>query len=555
MMPRDHTCSQHMVVTGHPLATEAAYEILESGGNAIDAAACAGLTLCVVAAEHVNLGGIAPILVYSASERRVYSIAGVGRWPARMSPDWFVRCHDGQIPVGVARTVVPAAVDAWIKVLRRWGTMSFSQVAAAAIGHARLGFRVLRHTAQVIRAYAKDFMLFPANAAIFMPGGEPLKEGTTLVLAELAATLQYLADQEAAHAKGIRDRGLDAVHAAFYRGDIAREIVRFQEEYGGLLTMDDLADFSSGVEEPLSSEWDGLKLHVGDTWCQGAVLLQMCNMLDAGRLRQLGHNTPAFIHEIASIATLALEDRDRFYGDPRLVRVPIATLLSEGHARTQRARIRRSPEDDAAVAQPEAAEGAFGGDTAQVSVVDGFGNAVSATPSDPSYFGGPIIPQLGMLASPRGLQSRADPRHPNSAAPRKRPRVTPCPVLAVGLDGLLMPLGSPGSDVIVQALLQFLVNLRLFSLSPQAAAEAPRFASFDFESSAPPNTRLPLALSLERRLDTRVGEDLERRGYRVRWWPEYASLAGAVAAVVADPKRGVITAAADPRRPTAAAGR
>ncbi len=233
--------------------------------------------------------------------------------------------------------------------------------------------------------------------------------------------------------------------------------------------------------------------------------------------------------------------------------VPIGELLSDAHARTLRSRIRREPSPETVTA-PAATERAFAGDTAQVSVVDRFGNSVSATPSVPSYFGGPIIPKLGILASPRGLQSRADPRHPNSAAPGKRPRVTPSPVLATGPDGLLMPFGSPGSDVIVQALLHFLLNLRLFSFSPQAAAEAPRFASFDFESSAPPNARLPGALSIERRLDPALGEEMERRGYRVRWWPEYASLAGAVAAVVSNPMRGVMTAAADPRRPTAAAG-
>jgi gamma-glutamyltranspeptidase/glutathione hydrolase len=551
----EQTGTRHMVVTGHPLATEAAFEILESGGNAIDAAVCAGITLCVVAAEHVNLGGIAPILVYSGRERRVYSIAGVGSWPTRITPDWFVRCHDGKIPVGVPRTVVPAAVDAWLTALRRWGTMSFADVAAAAIGYARDGFPVLEHTAQVIRGYRDEFTLFPENAAIFMPGGKPLEAGATLRLPKLAATLQYLVDQGRAVASESRERQLDAVHAAFYSGDIAREIVRFQELHGGLLAMDDLARFSSQVEAPLRGEWDRLTLHVGDTWCQGAALLQMLNMLDARRAQRLGHNTPEYIQELAGIAMLAMEDRDRLYGDPRTTSVPIAELLSDDYALRQRTKMRKLCAEDAAPHCGASAERAFAGDTAQVSVVDRFGNAVAATPSDPSYFGGPIIPALGILASPRGLQGRADPRHPNGPAPGKRPRVTPSPVLATGPDGLLMPLGSPGSDVIVQALFHFLVNLRVFDFSPQAAAEAPRFASFDFESSAPPNARLPKALSIERRIDLSVGEEMERRGYRVRWWPEYASLAGAVAAIVSEPARGVMTAAADPRRPTAAAAR
>ena len=543
---------RHMVVTGHPLATKAAYDILESGGNAIDAAACAGITLCVVASEHVNLGGIAPILVHSGLERRIYSIAGVGHWPKQMPSDWFMRHHGGQIPFGVARTVVPAAVDAWLTALRRWGTMSFAQIAAAAIGHARDGFSVLSHTADVVRAYRAEFELFPSNAAIFLPDGKPLSEGMTLTLPQLANTLEYLVDAETAGAAGDRERGLSAVHSAFYCGDIAREIVRFQKEHGGLLSMDDLAGFSSQVESPLSAEFCGLKLHVGDTWCQGGTLLQMCNMVDIRRLERFGHNTTAYVDEIANIAKMAYGDRDKYYGDPCAANVPISKLLSCQHAQAHRANLKEIGLRGGARWIGD--EVPFGGDTAQISVVDRFGNAVSATPSDPSYFGGPIIPKLGILASIRGLQSRADPLHPNGAAPGKRPRVTPAPVLATGPDGFLMPFGSPGSDIIVQALLQFLLNLRVFSFSPQGAAEAPRFASFDFESSAPPNTRLHRALSIERRFDGVLGDELQQLGYEVRWWPEYASLAGAVAAVVWDPLRGFI-AAADPRRPTSAAGR
>lgn len=109
-----------------------------------------------------------------------------------MTPDWFVRCHDGRIPVGVPRSVVPAAVDAWLTALRRWGTVSFGDVAAAAIGYARDGFPVLEHTARVIRAYRDELALFPENAAIFMPGGKPLEKGATLRLPQLAADASIL---------------------------------------------------------------------------------------------------------------------------------------------------------------------------------------------------------------------------------------------------------------------------------------------------------------------------------------------------------------------------
>lgn len=184
-------------------------------------------------------------------------------------------------------------------------------------------------------------------------------------------TLQYLVDQERAAAPGGRERQLDAVHAAFYSGDIAREIVRFQEVHGGLLAMNDLARFSSQVEEPLRGAWDGLVLHVGNTWCQGAALLQMLNMLDARRAERLGHNTPAYIQELASIAMLAMEDRDRFYADPRTTSVPIAELLSDDYALSQRAKTRELCAGNTARHYGASAEQAFGGDTAQVSVVDG----------------------------------------------------------------------------------------------------------------------------------------------------------------------------------------
>ena len=176
-----------MAVAGHYLAAQAALQILEAGGNAIDAGVAGGIALGVVQSQYVNVAGVAPIMVYLAAEKRVETISGLGPWPRAVTPDLFQRDHGGHIPEGVLRTVVPAAPDAWITALARHGTMGFAEVAAAAIQFAAEGFVMYPHMAQMITQQAEDYGRWPSNAAIYLPGGEPPRVGDIFVQTDLAA--------------------------------------------------------------------------------------------------------------------------------------------------------------------------------------------------------------------------------------------------------------------------------------------------------------------------------------------------------------------------------
>src|SRR3954463_9983771 len=211
--------TRHMVAACQYLAAEAGFRILEAGGNAIDAGVAAGIALGVVQPEYVNFAGVAPIIIYSAAENRLVTIAGLGGWPKALERDFFQQHHGGKIPKGVLRTVVPAAPDAWITALERFGTMSFGEVAQSAIGFARDGFPVYPLMSEIITEHEAEYRMFPSNVALYLPQNRPPRTGEVFVQKSLGATIQYMADQEAAAKHRGREAGLAAARDAFYRGD------------------------------------------------------------------------------------------------------------------------------------------------------------------------------------------------------------------------------------------------------------------------------------------------------------------------------------------------
>jgi len=559
--------TRHMAVAGHYGAAHAAFAILEGGGNAVDAGVAAGIALAVLQSDLVNFAGVAPILVYRARERDVLTISGLGTWPRAVSPDHFQKHHNGRIPEGVLRTVVPAAPDAWITALENHGTMSFGDCAAAAIRFASQGFPMYGLMSDMIGMHAADYRRWPSNAAIYLPNDEPPRKGEIFVQADLGRTLQYMADQETSAATNGRAAGLKAARDAFYRGDIARAIVAYHRANGGLMTEQDMAGFRVAVEPPVKSRFAGVDVYTCGPWCQGPVLLQMLGVLEGLDLRAMGHNSLDYVHAVTEAMKLAFADRERYYGDPRFVDVPIETLLSDTYAGRRRAMLRPDvawpelpPAGEVAGFAPRpvplpAADGPAPGarDTSYVCVMDKKGNVFSATPSDTS-FDTPVIPGTGLCPSSRGAQSWADPAHPSSVAPGKRPRLTPSPALALLADGSPMPIGTPGGDVQAQAMLQVFLNITVFDMNPQQAVEAARFASYSFPDSFEPHGYAPALLHVESRVPQAVRDGLSARGHRIADWPDFVWRAGAVCVLRMDRASGVMSAGADPRRPCYAVG-
>jgi gamma-glutamyltranspeptidase/glutathione hydrolase len=516
---------------------------------------------------------VAPIIIRMA-DGTVETISGLGYWPAAATPEYFAKHFGGKIPIGVGRTVIPAAPDAWITALERHGTMSFADVAAPSIRIARDGFPAHAFMANFIAKRRDMIERFPSTAEIYLPGGRPPAMGDVFVQTDLAATLQYMADQDRAAARHGRAAGLAAARAAFYRGDIATKILAFHREQGGLFTAKDLADFRVGIEAPVQGRFGDMVVWTCGPWCQGPMLLQTLNLLDPGMLHTAGHNSPEAIHAITEAIKLAAADREAYYNDPRFGNVPIEGLTSLAYAAERR---RQIDPDHAASGMPAPgapsgepwrgdllrnslhqpgpiAEDESAADTSYLCVIDRWGNAFSATPSDGNT-ACPVIPGTGFVASGRGSQSRVDPDHPSCLAPGKRPRLTPNPAIAMKPGAFVLPFGTPGGDVQVQAMVQCLINLSVYGMDPQSAVEAPRFASYSFPSSFAPYDYHPGMLAVENRLSRDTADALAHKGHIIEWWPALAGEAGSVCMIHHDLGSGVKSGAADPRRTAYALGR
>src|SRR5262245_28543705 len=392
------TGTRFMISAGHYLATEAGHAVLQAGGNAVDAGVAAGIALGVVHSDQVSFSGVAPMIIYLAERDEVISIAGLGGWPRAARLETLVKQHGGAIPLGVLRTVVPAAPDAWILALERYGTMSFGEVASAAIRYAREGFTMHPVMAHFIARNEATYRLWPQNAAIYLPGGRSPREGELFVQSDLARSIQYMADEERAASPRGRSAGLAAARDAFYRGDLAAAMARYYRENGGWLTAEDLASYRSEIGMPLRKMFQGTEVMSCGPWCQGPVLLQALSLLEGYDLRTLGHNTPAYVHVLTEALKLCFADRERYFGDPRFVDVPMDALRSPAYAAERRRLIREDrawPEMPTAGAiagfngaptpsiarhaEPSVAAGAspaLPGDTSYVCVVDRHGNAV-----------------------------------------------------------------------------------------------------------------------------------------------------------------------------------
>ena len=571
----------HMVATGHYLATAAAYRILEQGGNATDAGVAAGIALNVTLPQYTSFGGVAPIMVHDAARGTTATISGLGRWPQAASVDYFNQHAGGDLPSGVLRTVTPAAADAWLSALQLYGTMTFAQVVAPALELAEQGFpiphtlhRALVREEEKFANGRRDASHWAATREVFFPGGRALEAGGRAVQRDLARTFRRLIEAEQA-AGGGRETALQAARDLFYRGEIAAEMVQFNQDQGGLLTMEDLAGFEAKLEPPVVANYKGVDVATCGPWCQGPTTAMALRILEGFDLRGMGHNSPDYLHTLIEALKLAFADRHSYVGDPDFVDVPMAGLLDADYAAGRRQEIdpqRACPEmphagdpwpyqrgrngESAAgrPAHPEPVAGRAELDTSYICVVDRWGNGFSATPSD-GMTGAPVTPGLGFAMSSRGYQTWLDPEHPACLAPGKRPRLTPNPAMAFRDGKLWMPFGTPGGDVQCQSMVQLFLNVAEFGMDVQQAIEAPRVASWSFPDSGWPHGYTPAAMSAEGRIDPATIAELERRGHRVDVWDDWTPRMGALCAITIDRERDTLAVGADLRRDNYALGR
>jgi gamma-glutamyltranspeptidase/glutathione hydrolase len=554
-----------MVASEHYLATAAGFRVLERGGNAVDAAAAVCFCLHVLEPHQNGIAGEVPVLIRWAADRRVYAVNGQGWMPKAATIPLFRSLGIDLIPGdGLLPATVPAVVDAWVRALQRFGTMSLRELLDYAIELAECGFPMYPSLAACIEGNQARFAQeWPTSAAVYLPEGRPPKVGEVFRNPAWAATIRKLADAEARAASQGREAALEAARREFYEGEIAQAIARWCREqrfrdasgqhHGGLLTEADLSGYRGRIEQPVSTTYAGYRVHKCGPWTQGPVFLQQLNLLEGFDLAAMGHNSAEYLHTLIECAKLAFADREAYYGDPDFVEVPLERLLSKEYAAERRTagvqesgvRSQKSGKGNGPSAGTPMPPG--NGDTTHLDVVDRWGNMVSATPSGSWIQSSPVVESLGFPLGTRGQMFYLDESHPERLEPGKRPSTTLTPSLALAeAEGLPhLAFGTPGGDCQDQWTLQFLLNFVHFGMNLQEAIDAPTVHSRDFASSFYPHDAHPGEMGAEDRIAPEAIGELRARGHLVHLDPAWSH--GGVLAVALDPATGVVSGAASPR--------
>jgi gamma-glutamyltranspeptidase/glutathione hydrolase len=566
-----------VVASTHWIATAVGMGILERGGNAFDAAAATAFTLQVVEPHLNGPGGDVPVIVHDARRGKTEVICGQGPAPAGAT----IRHYRDELGLdlvpgtGLLPACIPGTFDTWMLLLRDYGTMSVSEVLEPAVGYAENGYPLVERISATIGVVAQLFREhWPTSAALYLPDGKVPAPGTLFTNKTLAATYRRIL-AEAKAGNGTREGQIDRARKAWSQGFVAEAIDRFchsqeimdtsGERHRGVLTGQDMAAWQASVEAPITYEYGRYTVMKPGPWCQGLVTLQQLALLKGFALDGLDPAGPDFIHLQVECAKLAFADRDTFYGDPKFVDVPIATLLSDGYNDrrrklvTERASLElrpgtidgfgKTPEvrladgQRAAVASSGAGEptvgrvswthddsadpslvgpgepvtrmGAMPGDTVHFDVIDRDGNMVSSTPSGGWLHSSPVIPELGFCLGTRGQMFWLEEGHPASLAPGKRPRSTLTPTMALRDGEPYLAWGSPGGDQQDQWITQFFLRHVHANMNLQEAIDAPAWHTEHFLSSFWPRTARPGVVVVENRVPKATRDELERRGHIV----------------------------------------
>jgi len=554
--------THEMVGGGNNFVTEAAMRMLRAGGNAVDAGIAAVLAAAVTEEDHFSMGGEMPLLI-KLHGKPVEAVSGVGVAPAKATIEFFKNrplepdeTADRKPPIpahGILATTTPGMFDGAMLALEKFGTMSFAQVAAPAIELAD-GFPTTEVFADTLQTSAHGMLRWPVSVKYFFSvNGRLPARGEIFHQPDLAKTLRAMVGVEQKTSGG-RTAQMEAVRDYFYRGPIAKEMGAFSEANGGLLTYSDMAAFHAEIDKPRSTFFHGYEIVKPGFWSQGPVLLEMFNLLESYDLKSMKHNSPEYLHVVMEAAKLAFADRDMYYGDPKFSKIPEETLLSKDYAAERRKLI------DPTKASMESRPGSLAGyhipmpdgktanidvkDTTCVDVVDREGNVFSATPSG-AWVPAVMAGTTGIAYGTRLQSILTIPGHPNVIQAGKRPRVTLSPTIILKEGKPVIAISTPGADNQDQALLQVILNMIVFDMSPQEAVEAPRFQTEAFYSSFGMHNYTPGKVNLESRIPKTTTDKLSSLGHIVTVTGPWSNVSGPVVIKIGD---GILEGGADPRR-------
>jgi gamma-glutamyltranspeptidase/glutathione hydrolase len=573
-----------VVTSTHWIATAVGMSVLEKGGNAFDAACATAFTLQVVEPHLNGPGGDVPAVLFDVHRGRAEVICGQGPAPAGATIAHYRSLGLDMMPgTGLLAACVPGMFDAWMMLLRDYGTMRLADVLTPAIFYASEGHPLVERANATIATVEKLFREhWPTSAAVYLRGGKVPAAGTLFTNPALAETYKRVLREAAG--PGSREQEIERARNVWAQGFVAEAIDRFcrsqeimdtsGQRNRGVLTGQDMARWQATVERPLTYQYGRYTVCKPGPWAQGPVMLQQLALLKGFHLDGLDVTGPEFIHTVVEASKLAFADREKFYGDPEFEQVPMETLLSDAYNDERRKLIRDAAslelrpgsvegfgaviklkppahagdarEAVAAAGAGEPTVGRLGemrGDTVHFDIVDRAGNMISATPSGGWLQSSPVIPELGFGLGTRGQMFWLEENHPASLKPGKRPRTTLSPTLALRDGEPYLAWGSPGGDQQDQWTTQFFLRHVHGGLNLQEAIDAPAWHSEHFPISFWPRTARPGVLVTESRVPAESRKELEKRGHVVEVGPAWSE--GRLTAASRDGRRR--KAAANPR--------
>jgi gamma-glutamyltranspeptidase / glutathione hydrolase len=556
-----------IAVTGKPLAATAGAMIFARGGNAVDAA-CAMLGAVTTMWDVLSWGGETQALIYHPRLKKVIGINALGVAPTGATAE-FYRSRGYRYPpeYGPLAAVTPGTPGGLMTMLAEYGTLHLADVLAPAIQMAD-GYPIEAETADNIEEEKARIKQWKYSTAVFLPHQGATREapaaGEIFVQRDLAATLRKLveAERQALRAGKTRKQAIYAAYDRFYKGDIARELVRGMREEGGLFTLDDLARWRVKIEEPLRTDYRGITVYKLPIWQQGPVMLQTLNILENVDLKALGYNSPAYIHTLYQAMNLAYADRDFYYGDPAFPPdEPVRGLLSKEYAKARFATMNRERNDtlvkpgdpypyqggtnpfadllarwtvqaapdtlapsgrqgkplQSSMRTDSALSAQFYAGTTSIEAADEAGWVVSVTPSGgwvPAVIAGRT--GVGLSQRAQSFVTRTEDGPYNVIEPGKRPRVTLTPTLALKDGAPFLAFAMQGGDSQDQDLLQFFLDIVEFGMTPQQAAEAPSITSYQMRSSFGVHEARPGYMVANTSMPDSVRTRLEAMGYTLK---------------------------------------
>tara|TARA_B100000497_G_scaffold47542_1_gene54985 strand:+ start:1428 stop:3143 length:1716 start_codon:yes stop_codon:yes gene_type:complete len=530
--------NQGMVVSQRKIASEVGAQILKEGGNAVDAAVATGLALAVVLPRAGNLGGGGFMIIHLKEEDRNIAIDYREKAPSGAFRDLFLDENGNydkkKAQFSLLSAGVPGSVAGFHHALMNYGTLSWEEVLKPAIRLAEEGFEIPHDLANTLasKRYRARLSSNEAAAKVFYKEDKSLyKAGEILVQNDLANTLRQLSEF-----------GPDA----FYKGEIAKLIVKEMERNGGLITLEDLSNYQIAERKPLNGQYKDYKIvSMPPSSSGGTHLIQMLNMLEEFPIKEMGFGSAESIHILAEVMKRAYADRSKYLGDTDFYKVP-SSLTSKDYAKSLNAFISKdkiTPSDEISAGNPFPYESP---DTTHFSVMDSFGNAVSNTYTlNFSYGSGMMIPGTGMLINNEMDDFSSKPGTPNgygllgseanAIEGNKRPLSSMTPTIIFKNDEPYMVFGSPGGSRIITTVLQVALNVMDHDMNIAQAVHSPRIH----------HQWLPEILMIESGFGPDTERLLKEKGYKL--YP--SSTMGSVQAIM---KEGdYFYGSADPRRPSA----